>query len=80
MAQLPGGRWLMQQIGDEVILFERYTEREITKFTAADGNGAARAQAAINASDDLDDEQKAFAHFWSGYFYAYATGFGGDHL
>lgn len=73
MATLPGDNWLMQQIGDEVILFERYTEREILRFTASDGNSAAKAQLGIYSNEELTPEQKAFAHFWSGYFYAHAS-------
>jgi hypothetical protein len=75
MAQLPpDGQWLIQQIGTEVILFERYTEQELVRFNPYDGNDAARAQSAINQLQELTQEQKTFAHFWSGYFYAYATG------
>lgn len=73
MAQLPpDGEWLIQQIDGQVILFQRYTEEEIVRFDPSDGNAAARAQSVIYSSD-LTDEQKCFAHFWSGYFYAYAT-------
>jgi hypothetical protein len=74
MAQLPpDGDWLIQQIDGQVILFQRYTEREIVRFDPSDGNAAARAQLVIHESDQLTDEQKNFAHFWSGYFYAHAT-------
>lgn len=72
MASL-GENWLIQQIGGEVILFQRYTEEEIVRFTAADGNQAAQAQKVIYDEDRLTDEEKCFAHFWSGYFYAHAT-------
>lgn len=73
MAQLPGERYLIQQIGGIVILFERYTEKEIIRFDPSDANASARAQLAIHVNQDLGDEEKAFAHFWSGYFYAHAT-------
>lgn len=77
MARLPpGGQWLIQLIGDEVILFERGTEAEIVRFTAADAEQAQRAQKVIHESPRLDGEQKAFAHFWSGYFYRCAR----DHV
>jgi hypothetical protein len=66
-------KYLIQQIGGEVILFEQFTEREIVKFDPADQYEAARAQKVISASPDLSPEDKAFAHFWSGYFYAHAT-------
>lgn len=75
MAQLPpDGDWLIQQIGGEVILFQRYTEQEIVRFDPSDANAAAQAQQVIASCDELDQEQKCFAHFWSGYFYAHATG------
>lgn len=74
MAQLPpDGEWLIQQIGGEVILFHRYTEEEIVRFDPGDPDAAAKAQSVIHESQ-LTDEQKNFAHFWSGYFYAYAKG------
>ena len=74
MAQLPGETWLIQQIGGEVILFHRDTEEEIVHFDPSDANAAAQAQHKIFDSDQLTAEQKCFAHFWSGYFYAYAKG------
>lgn len=73
MAQLPGGDWLIQQIDGMVILFRRYTEEEIVKFDPSDPNASARAQGTIANCEQLDPEQKSFAHFWSGYFYAHAT-------
>ena len=75
MAQLPpDGEWLVQMIGENVIVFHRYTEEEIVRFSANNGHAAAIAQKTINDSDRLDAEQKSFAHFWCGYFYAYGTG------
>lgn len=74
MAQLPpDGTWLIQQIGGEVILFHRHTEEELVRFDPADANAGAVAQGVIANTDRLDAEQKSFAHFWSGYFYAHAT-------
>jgi hypothetical protein len=73
VAQLPGEDWLMQQIGSEVILFHRHTEAELLRFNPADGDATARAQLAIYMLTELNDEQKSFAHFWSGYFHAHAT-------
>lgn len=73
MAQLPGGEWLIQQIDGTVVLFHRDTEQEIVRFDPSDRDATARAQGAIAHSDLLDEEQKSFAHFWSGYFYAHAT-------
>lgn len=73
MAQLPGGEWLIQQIDGQVILYNRFTEQEVVRFDPSDANSAAQAQGTIHDSE-LSDEQKSFAHFWSGYFYAHATG------
>lgn len=73
MAQLPGGDWLIQQIGGEVVLYHRHTEEEIVRFNPSDANAAAQAQRMIHDSR-LDAEQKSFAHFWSGYFYAHGGG------
>lgn len=72
MAQI-GKRHLMQQIGGTVILFERYTERELVRFDPADANASAQAQHAIHLLEELGPEEKSFAHFWSGYFHAHAT-------
>lgn len=74
MAQLPGERYLIQNIGDQVILFDRNTEAEVVRFDPADANAAAQAQKVIYDSAALSDEEKTFASFWSGYFYAHATG------
>lgn len=75
MAQLPpDGEWLMQHIGDEVILFHRHTEAEVVRFDPADINAVAKAQKVIHDSEQLGDEAKCFAHLWSGYFYAHARG------
>ena len=73
MARLPSELFLIQHIGDDVILFEDQTEREIVKYPAADKNATAQAQKVI-ADSELSPEDKAFAHFWAGYFYAYARG------
>lgn len=74
MAQLPpDGTWLMQQESGIVRLFHRYTERVLVEFDPGDANAASVAQGRIAALTDLTDEQKCFAHFWSGYFYAHAT-------
>jgi hypothetical protein len=73
MAQLPpDGEWLIQQIGGEVILYHRHTEEELLRFDPADANASAQAQKTIHDLEVLDSEQKSFAHFWSGYFHAYA--------
>lgn len=70
MARLPSEKFLMQQIGDMVVLFEDFTEREIARFDPADSNAVLSAQKDIRDSE-LSEEDKCFAHFWSGYFYFY---------
>lgn len=77
MARLPGEAWLIQQIDGDVILFNEYTEEEIVRFDPKDKNESAVAQYTIHLSK-LTDEQKSFAHFWCGYFYAHATGLSYD--
>lgn len=72
MARLPSTRYLIQQIGGSVILFEDYTEREIVKFDPASQGDTARAQKVIHDDPQMSDEDKCFAHLWCGYFYAYA--------
>lgn len=75
MAQLPpDGEWVIQQFDGEVVLFQQYTEKEIVRFDPGDANATAMAQHVIHNATQLDDEQKCFAHFWSGYFYAHAGG------
>lgn len=71
MARLPSERYLIQQIGGEVILFEDGSEREIVRFDPADMTATGRAQKTIDDSE-LSPEDKCFAHLWSGYFYAHA--------
>lgn len=78
MARLPSEQYLIQQIDGNVILFEEGTEKEIVKYDSANPNETARAQKIIYDSD-LSDEDKCYAHFWSGYFHAHATGLRGDH-
>ncbi len=76
MARLPSERYLIQQIDGVVILFEDGSEREIVRFNLVtpegevDFNGIAQAQKAIYDSE-LSPEDKCFAHFWAGYFYAH---------
>lgn len=76
MARLPSERFLIQQLDGVVVLFEEGTEREIVRFDPADKNATARAQRTIYAEATLSDEDRCFAHFWSGYFHAHATAHG----
>lgn len=74
MAQLPpDGRWLIQQNDGIVVLFDRDTQEEIIKIDPADADAMAKAQIKIHDDNRLDPEQKCFAHFWCGYFYAHAS-------
>lgn len=73
MAQLPSEQWLIQCIGGQVILYERVTEEEVVRFDPTDRNSTAIAQGIIHNSVLLSAEDKSFAHFWSGYFYAHAS-------
>lgn len=73
MARLPSDKFLVQQIGDDVVVFEDITEREIARFNPTNLDQVLQAQKTIHESE-LSEEDKAFAHFWSGYFYAHATG------
>ena len=66
-----GDKWLIQQIGENVILFHRHTEEEIVRYPIEDKDATACAQATIAMSGRLTDEEKSFAHFWCGYFYAH---------
>ena len=72
MAQLPGSDWLISQSDGVVHLFHRYTEEEIVSFNPGDGDAVAKAQKTIHDAPQLTEEQKCFAHFWSGYFYAHS--------
>lgn len=74
MAQLPpDGQILVQLIGDDVVIFDRNTEFEYHKFDAGDANTIAIAQGKIWHDTRLSEEQRCYAIFWSGYFYAHAT-------
>lgn len=72
MARLPSEQYVIQQIDGTVILFEDGSEQEIVRFDPSDMDAVGRAQKVIFDSK-LSDEDKCFAHLWSGYFYAYAT-------
>lgn len=70
MAQLPpDGTWLLQQIGDDVVLFHRHTEEELVRYPVLDADATAKAQKVIHQLNELDEEQASMAHFWCGYFY-----------
>jgi len=87
MARLPGEQFLIQQMDGVVILFEEGSEREIVRIplsvpvdphdpekgTRLNADGFAKAHKTIHDSE-LSDEDKCFAHFWCGYFWAHAGG------
>lgn len=66
--------WLIQQIDGKVVLFHEHTEEEIVRFDPSSATLAAQAQKVIHNAPQLTDEEKCFAHFWSGYFYAHTSG------
>lgn len=72
MARLPSEKFLIQQVGQNVIIFEDHTEREILRFIPSNHQSVIKAQKEIYDSKELSDEDRCFAHFWSGYFYAHA--------
>jgi molybdopterin biosynthesis enzyme len=72
MALLPSERYVINQSDGIVSLEDTYSEETIARFDPSNMDATARAQKDIYDSQ-LSDEDKCFAHFWSGYFYAHAT-------
>lgn len=73
MAQLPpDGEYLIQQNDGMVTLFNQYTDEELIRFDPSNQDSTAKIQGDIAQLKQLSIEQKAFAHFWSGYFYAHS--------
>jgi len=70
MARLPSDRYLIQEIGSMIYLFEEHSEEEIVSFDPFFLEDVRRAQAIIDESSELSPEDKTWAHFWSGYFFA----------
>lgn len=73
MARLPSTQYIIQIINGHVVIFEEFTEKEVIRFNPNNADETAKAQKVIYESD-LSDEDKSFAHFWSGYFYAHSLG------
>lgn len=72
MAQLPpDGTYLIQQIDMEVHVYHRDTQEVLHRFDVTDQNATAIAQGLIWHDERLTPEQRCFAIFWSGYFYAH---------
>jgi hypothetical protein len=60
----------VQSSGTEIFIVHRYSEEELIKVDATDKNAVAQAQKIIHYLPELDPEDKCYAHFWFGYFYA----------
>jgi hypothetical protein len=73
MARLPSTRYLMQEIGEFVLLFEDGSERPIARLYPSDSASVEAALDVIRDSE-LGDEDRSMAWFWVGYFTAYSTG------
>lgn len=71
MATLPSSGFLVQSSGTEVFILNPHTEEELVRFNVRDPDTVAKAQQTIRELPELNDEDKSFAHFWSGYFYAH---------
>jgi hypothetical protein len=71
MARLPSEKYLIQQIDGMVVLFEDGSEEVLVRFDPSSQHLTAMAQKTIHDLEDLSEEDKSFAHFWSGYFYAH---------
>lgn len=71
----PDGRYLVQKMGQAIVIIETGTEEVLVSWTATDPGATARAQHDIHLHPDLTPEQKCFAHFWAGYFHAYMNNF-----
>ena len=71
MARLPCSSYIIQQ-SSGIVYLENDIGNVIVQFDPADADATAKAQKVIYDSEELNDEQKCFAHFWSGYFYARA--------
>ncbi len=76
MARLPSGRFLIQHIEPEVILFQEHPERELVRFDPDDVESLKAGLVAITNAD-MPVEDVTYALFWSGYFFAYARITGG---
>lgn len=74
----PDGEWLVQQADGVVSIFNQYTQEVLLKFDPSDREACRQAQFEIWHEPHLNDEQRCFASFWSGYFYAHASQRGAD--
>ena len=72
MARLPGEDLVIQLVDKKIIVFDTSSQEVILEGNA-NVKEIAKFQFDIHNSTSLNDEQKAFAHFWSGYFYRSAV-------
>jgi hypothetical protein len=72
MARLPGGTYLVQQIGPYAVVFHEFTEQEEAVYTVGGGQAAIAGALAGVADSSLDTEDRCFAAFWFGYFHGHA--------
>ena len=69
MARLPSGRFLVQQLGEDVWCFEDHTERTIARFNLQRLHTELDPAKEAIANSDMPDEDKELALFWFGYFW-----------
>lgn len=72
MARLPSNDYLIQRIGEYVILFQDGTEEEVVRFDPSQGQEVLEALTGIDRSQ-LERQDKIHATLWCGYFYALAA-------
>ena len=74
MAQLPpDGQILIQQNDGIVSIFDQYSQEVFHEFNPSEANETSITMGKIWHDEKLTDEQRCFAIFWSGYFYAHAN-------
>lgn len=76
MARLPSERYCIQLVGLDIVLFDEVMQEDVLTIPAQGGPELAKAQRVINEYP-MSVEDKAFAHFWCGYFYALTCRTGG---
>lgn len=69
----PTGEFVIQSHDGMVVLSRTHSGEELLVFNSTDAALCAQAQKSIHELSELTDEQKSFAHFWSGYFYAHSN-------
>jgi hypothetical protein len=64
--------WMIQQNDGMVTIFHEHTQEHLLQFNPGNANETAITQKLIHDLPQLNEEEKCFAHFWSGYFYAHS--------